>query len=129
MSNFFSNLSSFGTLAAKPDRHRVIDPLKRMKANFKARAQAQLDLVKGGNHRDGRSWFKRIDVPGREGPLFIASLRNGTRVLSLGDSARYLEVNSEAGLLKFFEGAIAACDSGELDEVLVKTAPKRKAGA
>lgn len=129
MTNFLSNLSSLGTLAANPSRPRAIDPLKRMKATFKARAQAQIDFIHGGNHRDGRSWFKRIDIAGREEPFFIASLRNGTRVMSLGNSARYLEVTSEEGLVQFFKGAIAACDSGELDELLIQTAPKRKAGA
>jgi len=129
MSNFLNSLQSLGKLTSSCKSPRIADPLKRMKANFIKRAQAQVNVIEGGGHHDGRSWFKSVDVAAGDDPRFIACLRNGTRLLPLGESTRYLELKSKKFLVQFFQDAIAACNSGELDDLFLQTMPKRKAGA
>lgn len=126
--SFLASLPSMGKLTPSCKSAPAIDPLKRTKSNFTARVQGQIDIIQSGDYRDGRKWFKRRDDEGRSGPIFVASLRNGTRLLPLGDANRYLEVRSKEGLLQFYQAAIEACENGELDELLLQTMPKRKAG-
>lgn len=128
MPNYLSRLSSMGRLTASYKSPRIVDPLPRMRANLMTGAQAQLDQIQGRRQHGGRNWFKPIKVAAGAEPQFIACLRNGTRVLPLAESTPYLEVKSQELLLEFYKGAIAACENGELDELLLQTMPKRKAG-
>lgn len=125
MTNFLNSLASLGTLTSNPKRPRQIDPLARMKSAFKVRVQTQIELLQVGNHCDDRSWFKRVEAADG-GAYFIASLRNGTKALPLAESTRHIELKTEEHLLQFFKGAMNACDSGELDQLLMQTAPKPK---
>jgi hypothetical protein len=126
--SFLSNLTTFGVPTSRTKAMRFVDPLQRMKEKFIARVREQIDFVQAGDFSDARSWVKRVKRTLDGVTSFIVSLRNGTKTLPLNDSAKHLEVKSEELLLKFFEEAIAACERGELDQLLIQTMQKQKGG-
>ena len=124
--NTFNSLRAFGQPAVKAKLIRRIDPLQRMQKSFVAKVRQQVELLQSdnpcGNH-DSRSWFRRYeDATG--GEIFITSLRNGTKTIPLGDGTTHLEVSTKTRLQEFFQAAIRACESGELDQALLETRRK-----
>jgi hypothetical protein len=127
--SFLTNLNTFGVPTLNAKTMRFVDPLQRMKETFVAQVRKQIDLAQAGDRSDARSWVKRVKRTIDGETSFIVSLRNGTKTLPLDESAKHLEVKSKDLLLKFFEGAIVACERGELDQLLIQTMPKQKGGA
>lgn len=121
---YLDNLSVLGTPTAGKQVSRS-DPLPRMKSTLIEKAKFQVDMIRGGIHVDRCCWFKRNHGEGGNA-TYVAWLRNGTKLLPLTADANYLEVKGVDQLLEFFERVITACESGEFDEILMETAPKKR---
>ena len=126
--SFLHNLHAFGAPAQPLRWGSTIDPLERKKRKFVSHVQTQIEICQRENWTDSRSWFKRVQRP--DGRItFFASLRNGKRIMPLNDASSRLEIASLDLLVEFFKGAIAACESGELDQLLAQTMSESKGGA
>lgn len=119
-------LLEFGTPISKIKASRRVDPLQRMKKTFVAKAKAQIEISRAGSYENQRCWFTPSIEDGKR--IYSASIRNGTRIMPLQGDIRYVSVESPERLQAFFERAIAMCENGELDQLLLHTMTKSKGG-
>lgn len=123
---FLNNIASFGTPQRKPTKRvNESEQLAKMRENFATRAGRQIVLIKDGSEERKGSWY--FTEPTGSGQVrYIVSLRNGAKLLPLSGQHTHLGAPSLDKAVAFYEEAIAACERGELDDVLKATSRKTK---
>ena len=113
---FFSNLSSFGTVRAKPGVWVRKDP----RENFVANVLKQIDHIDSGTtpaDAGNLGWFK-VEANGS----YVITLRNGIRALRLGDSKQTQMVcKDKDAAIEYLGAAVQAAESGEFDALFEAT--------
>lgn len=123
---FLNNVASFGTPRGKPKKRiNEAEQLSRMRENFATRVSRQISLINSGNEERKGCWYvKETDELGRL--QFVVSLRNGAKLLPLSGVYTHLNTSSAEQAISFYQEAMAACERGELDAVLIATSRKPK---
>jgi hypothetical protein len=126
---FFDNISTFGTFEAKATKQVTkSDKLSKMRDGFIARADRQISYLNGtGGERD-RKWY--VARPNDGGTTdYLLGLRNGAALIPLAGSMKYVRVTSAERAIEFYEQAVMACKSGQLDDILKSTGRKQRQSA
>ena len=129
---FLHSIAEFGVLQAKPQKRvSESEQLARMRENFATRATRQISMIRSGNHQKSGSWY--VALPGEAGQVeYVVALRNGAKVIPLSGELTHVRVESPERAVEFYERAISACESGELDSALKATCrkpPKKATGS
>jgi len=124
--NFLNTVASYGTLQGKPKKRiNEAEQLSRMRENFATRVSRQISLITSGSDERKGSWYvKEADALGQT--HYVVSLRNGAKLLPLSGDHTHLNAPSSEQAIAFYQEAMAACERGELDAVLIATSRKPK---
>ena len=122
--DFFTNISTFGTLEAKAAKQVTkSDRLSKMREGFIARADRQISYLNGAGSERDRKWY--VARPNDGGTTdYLLGLRNGAALIPLTGNMKYVRVTSAERAVEFYEQAVMACKSGQLDEILKLTSRK-----
>lgn len=123
---FLNTVASYGTLQGKPKKRiNEAEQLSRMRENFATRVSRQISLITSGSEERRGSWYvKEADSLGQT--HYVVSLRNGAKLLPLSGAHTHLNAPSAEQAVAFYQEAMAACERGELDAVLIATGRKPK---
>lgn len=123
---FLNTVASYGTLQGKPKKRiNEAEQLSRMRENFATRVSRQISLITSGSDERKGSWYvKESDALGQA--QYVVSLRNGAKLLPLSGAHTHLKAPSSEQAIEFYQQAMAACERGELDAILIQTSRKPK---
>lgn len=123
--SFLSNIGSFGvvetTRSYSYSKH--LDPVQRRQMNFIQNAKRQAEDVKSGKDLAPNAWVAKKTEGGKV--RYKVSLRVGPKLIQL-PGGTHVTIETKERVIEFLEGVIAACENGELDDLLAKTAGKEK---
>ena len=125
MSQFLNQLASYGAVSMKPrsSTSRNADVAIRNRDNFASQARKQRQAMLTQPPKKGDWWKKHED-----GQVTVC-LRIGTATVNFG-SGTHITVLDVPKALEFFDAAVEAAKSGELDQVLAASkVTKKKGGA
>lgn len=123
---FLNNVASYGIPQGKPKKRiNEAEQLSRMRENFATRVSRQISLITSGSDERKGSWYVReSDSLGQA--HYVVSLRNGAKLLPLSGAHTHLKAPSSEQAVAFYQQAMAACERGELDAILIQTSRKPK---
>lgn len=125
--SFLQNLSTFGTIETTRSYSysKHLDPVQRLRMNFTENAKRQIAEVKSDAALSVNAWVSKKPLGGGQ-VQYKVSLRVGPRLIQLPGGGTHIVMSSKETVIQFLEGVVAACDEGELDELLQETSGKGK---
>lgn len=124
--SFLQNLHTFGTVETTRSYSysKHLDPVQRLRMNFIENAKRQIADVSSGAPLSPNAWVsKKVLTGGRH--QYRVSLRVGPKLMQLAGGT-HVVMSSPEKVIQFLEGVIAACEAGELDDLLRETSGKGK---
>ncbi|WP_390342027.1 hypothetical protein ACFJIS_17700 [Variovorax boronicumulans] len=124
--SFLQTLHTFGTIETTRSYSysKHLDPVQRLRMNFTENAKRQIADVKSDAPLSPNAWVSKKELGGGR-VQYKVSLRVGPRLIKLPEGT-HVTIESKEKVIEFLEGAIAACNGGEFDELLVETSGKGK---
>ena len=124
--SFLQNLHTFGTVETTRSYSysKHLDPVQRLRMNFIENAKRQIADVSSGAPLSPNAWVSKKALSGGRFQYRV-SLRVGPKLMQLPGGTHVVMSSSER-VIQFLEGVIAACEDGELDDLLQETSGKGK---
>ncbi|MBB1601774.1 hypothetical protein [Variovorax sp. UMC13] len=125
--SFLQNLSTFGTIETTRSYSHLkhLDLATRLRVNFINNAKRQIAEVESDAVLSTNAWVSKKSLGGGK-VQYKVSLRVGPRLIQLPGGGTHIVIDAKEKVIKFLEGVVAACDEGELDELLQQTSGKGK---
>jgi len=124
--SFLQNLHTYGTVETTRSYSysKHLDPVQRLRMNFTENAKRQIADVKSDAPLSPNAWVSKKALGGGRFQYRV-SLRVGPKLVQL-PGGTHVVMSSPDRVIQFLEGVIAACEAGELDDLLQETSGKGK---